>query len=74
MQVTRELELALGDGIKWVEKNELETVVIQRRALRAVTDLQAGKNYFFLISKHCGLVQKTGLIPWTLIKLLVRLY
>ena len=32
---TRELELALGDGIKRVEKNELETVVIQRQALRS---------------------------------------
>ena len=46
VHATRELELALGDGIKRVEKNELETVVIQRRALRAVTDLQAGKKLF----------------------------
>jgi N-acetylneuraminate synthase len=39
---TRELELALGNGIKRVEENEKETVVIQRRALRAKDDLPAG--------------------------------
>jgi N-acetylneuraminate synthase len=31
---TRELEFALGNGIKRVEANELETVVVQRRSLR----------------------------------------
>jgi N-acetylneuraminate synthase len=39
---TRELENALGCGIKQVEDNEKETVVIQRRAIRATTDLTAG--------------------------------
>jgi len=39
---TRELENALGCGIKQVEDNEKETVVIQRRAIRAATDLVAG--------------------------------
>lgn len=39
---TRELELALGDGIKRVEGNEQETVVVQRRALRLRRDLAAG--------------------------------
>lgn len=38
----RELELALGAGVKKVEENELETVVLQRRSLRAVKDLSAG--------------------------------
>jgi N-acetylneuraminate synthase len=36
---TRELENALGNGIKKIEDNERETVVLQRRALRASTDL-----------------------------------
>lgn len=40
---TRELELALGDGIKRVEDNEKETVILQRRAVRAVKDLLAGE-------------------------------
>jgi len=42
VEATRELEIALGDGIKRIETNENETVVIQRRALRAVTSLAAG--------------------------------
>jgi N-acetylneuraminate synthase len=39
---TRELENALGTGAKRVEANEEETVVLQRRALRARTDLLVG--------------------------------
>lgn len=39
---TRELELALGDGNKVVQDNERETVVVQRRCLRASKDLSAG--------------------------------
>lgn len=36
---SRELEAALGTGIKTVEPNETETVVLQRRSLRAVREL-----------------------------------
>src|SRR6476620_7872775 len=39
---TRELEYALGDGNKIVEPNEKETVVIQRRCMRATRDLAKG--------------------------------
>jgi N-acetylneuraminate synthase len=39
---TRELEAALGDGVKRVEANERETVVLQRRCLRLRADLPAG--------------------------------
>lgn len=39
---TRELENALGSGIKKVEDNELETVVLQRRSIRAKVALRAG--------------------------------
>src|SRR5580658_4753780 len=39
---TRELELALGSSSKFVSENERETVVVQRRCLRAVRDLVAG--------------------------------
>lgn len=38
----RELESALGTGIKVVEDNEQETVVLQRRSIRAKRDLEAG--------------------------------
>lgn len=36
------LKLSLGDGIKRIEKNEHETVVLQRRAVRAKKSLKAG--------------------------------
>lgn len=39
---TRELEAALGSSVKSLAENERETVVVQRRALRAVRDLKAG--------------------------------
>lgn len=39
---TRELENALGDGVKVVEVNEAQTVVLQRRAIRAKVPLAAG--------------------------------
>ena len=42
VDATRELEMAIGDGIKRIEANELETVVIQRRALRLKHALNAG--------------------------------
>jgi len=39
---TRELEAALGTGVKKVEENEKETVVLQRRSVRTRRDLKAG--------------------------------
>ena len=39
---TRELEAALGGGFKKVEDNECDTVVIQRRCIRAAVDLSPG--------------------------------
>lgn len=38
----RELELAFGTGMKVVEKNEEETVVLQRRAVRVKKNVAAG--------------------------------
>lgn len=39
---SRELEDALGNGKKTIEENELETVIVQRRALRAKEDIDIG--------------------------------
>lgn len=39
---TRELEAALGSGNKVVAENEMQTVVIQRRCVRAARDIPAG--------------------------------
>jgi len=40
---TRQIERALGSGDKFVTENEQETVVIQRRCLRAKRDIQKGE-------------------------------
>lgn len=40
---TRELENALGNGIKKVEGNESETVILQRRSIRLLRDMSAGE-------------------------------
>lgn len=42
VDAVREAEYALGDGVKRIEPNERLTVVIQRRALRAVGPIPAG--------------------------------
>lgn len=39
---SRELEFALGDGIKRIETNETDTVVVQRRCLRLVHTINVG--------------------------------
>lgn len=36
---TRQLEYSLGEGCKRVQKNEIETVIVQRRCIRASMDL-----------------------------------
>jgi sialic acid synthase SpsE len=43
VQHTRLLEKALGSGDKFVADNEKETVIIQRRCLRAAADIKAGE-------------------------------
>ena len=37
---SRELENALGDGVKKIEDNEKETVIVQRRCIRLKKDLE----------------------------------
>jgi N-acetylneuraminate synthase len=61
---TRELESALGSGIKKIEENEQETVVIQRRAIRMATNLTAGS---ILTRDHLTVLRpcpKDGLPPY----------
>lgn len=43
VQRTRELEQALGHGLKRVEANEAETVVVQRRCVRAARAVRKGE-------------------------------
>ena len=39
---TKELEMCLGDGVKRIEDNEIETVTLQRRCVRMARDVPAG--------------------------------
>ena len=48
MDSTRELENALGSSEKKVEDNEKDTVIVQRRCLRAASDLTSG----YKLQKH----------------------
>lgn len=43
VDATEELFPALGDGVKRVEDNETDTVIIQRRAIRLVRDIAKGE-------------------------------
>jgi N-acetylneuraminate synthase len=51
---TRELELALGNGVKKVEQNEIQTCVLQRRAIRLVRDVSLGET---LTNKHLEMLR-----------------
>jgi len=42
VQRTRELELALGDGFKRIEENEVKSSIVQRRALHTTKNLAIG--------------------------------
>ena len=67
---TRELELSLGVEVKKVEENELETVVLQRRAIRSKINIKSGekineKNIIAL--RPCP---KEGILPFEKEKIL----
>lgn len=42
IEASRDLEAALGSGVKIIEKNEEETQIIQRRCIRACCNIKAG--------------------------------
>jgi N-acetylneuraminate synthase len=69
---TRELELALGDGVKRVEDNERDTIVVQRRCLRLKQDLPAGS---VVSADHLEALRPApagAFAPWQMGKLLGR--
>ncbi len=42
IEAARDLEAALGSGVKKIEENELDTLIIQRRCIRASREIKAG--------------------------------
>lgn len=69
---TRELDLALGSASKTIAGNEADTVVVQRRCLRAARDLKAGT---VLRRKDVDVLRpapRDGIFPYDLKKALGR--
>lgn len=67
---TRELELALGSEEKIVMDNEVDTVVVQRRAIRASTSIIKGEKFTrenLTVLRPCP---KDGLPPYKLVDIL----
>ncbi len=67
---TRELENALGTGVKKVEQNEQETVVLQRRAVCAKNNLAVNT---LLVADHLTVLRPCppdGIAPYQLHKIL----
>jgi sialic acid synthase SpsE len=63
---SRELEKALGSGVKRVEENESETVVLQRRAIRTLGNIPSGT---ILTREHLTVLRpcpKDGLLPYNM--------
>src|SRR3984957_15335242 len=63
---TRELEYALGSPGKFVAENEQDTVVVQRRCLRAAKDLKAGTVLSEDLLESLRPAPKDGLAPFEL--------
>lgn len=61
---TRELELALGDGIKRIEKNEEKTVLVQQRGLRATVALVKGHTVTMKDLEALRPIPKDGIPPY----------
>lgn len=69
---TRELENALGTGVKKVEANEKETVVLQRRSVRAMVALSAGSALSSAQLEVLRPCPPDAIAPWQLPELLGR--
>ena len=54
IEKSRNLESALGNGKKIVQKNELNTVILQRRSIRVKKDLKKGEILKKNTRLHCG--------------------
>jgi sialic acid synthase SpsE len=63
---TRELEFALGSSRKFVAENEQDTVVVQRRCLRAAKDLKAGTLLTADMLESLRPAPRDGLAPFEL--------
>jgi N-acetylneuraminate synthase len=63
---TRDLELALGDGVKRVEENERDAAIVQRRCLRLTRDVRAGVSLKATDVECLRPAEPGSLPPWRL--------
>lgn len=61
---TRELENALGDGIKKIEKNEKQSVIVQRRSLRATRNMRIGDTIMAKDLEPLRPIPSDGIAPY----------
>jgi N-acetylneuraminate synthase len=69
---SRELEAALGGGVKRIEGNEIATSVVQRRSIRARSDLKAGELLTVSSLEYLRPCPEGGLSPYEIDKVLGR--
>jgi sialic acid synthase SpsE len=69
---TRELEHSLGSSRKFVAENEQQTVVVQRRCLRATADLKAGMVVQEKMLEALRPAPKDAVMPFQLSRVLGR--
>lgn len=69
---TRELEAALGDGIKRIEENEKQTAIVQRRGLHATRDIAVSHILVASDLESLRPIPADGIPPYDMKKILGR--
>ena len=69
---SRELELALGDGLKRVEMNEKDTFILQRRTIRIKKDLEIGEKITLSNIEFLRPATKNAIPPYDFKKVIGR--
>ena len=69
---TRELEAAMGDGVKRIEANERDSAVVQRRGVRATRRIEAGQVLAAADLEALRPIPKNGIPPYRLGELVGR--
>jgi len=72
VETTKELDAALGNDEKKIEDNERETVIIQRRCIRAAMDIPTGSVLERNMLDVLRPAPKDGIFPYDLQKVLGR--
>lgn len=72
VQATRELEMALGDGIKKIEYNEVNTAILQRRSIRLKNSKKTGEKITYADLDFLRPASNSSLPPYMLKSIINR--